>query len=152
MLRVLLSLALLAGLVAGCGRSDLPEHAVPVFKVGGALTHKGAPMGKAVITFHPTSPAPVSGKTKPPVVTATADDQGKYALSTYYTGDGAPEGQYTVTIYWPGERNTKVVTPGMEGDQPLAPDRLKMAHADAKTSKLKATVEKKENAIDFDLP
>ncbi|MDY3552735.1 hypothetical protein R5W24_001823 [Gemmata sp. JC717] len=149
---VLLPLALLVGLAAGCGRSNLPDHAVPVFKVGGTLTHKGAPMGKAIVTFHPAAPAPGDVKTKPPVATATADEQGRYVLSTYNAGDGAPEGPYTVTVYWPQDVKKKAKASLPEDDEPLGPDRLKKQYADPKTSKLTATVGKSENTIDFNLP
>lgn len=142
--------ALSAGALAiGCSRGPaLPDNAVPVFKVTGNLTYKNAPMDGAVVSFHPAS-QPAGGRALAP--TGSADASGQYTLNTYLTADGAPSGEYVVTIYWPGPSSGKAPVADGE-DKPLAPDRLKGAYADPKTSKLRATVRDQDNAIDFRLP
>lgn len=142
---------LVGGLAAGCGSSNLPDNALQVFKVKGTLTFKGVPLKGAIITFHPASPT-TDSKSKGPIPTATADENGAYSLHTYLADDGAPAGEYTVTIYWPEEFKGKLPKGVPEDDKPLGPDRLKKAYSDAQTSKLKANVEKKDNTIDFTLP
>jgi hypothetical protein len=124
---------------AGC--SDLrPKDARPVFAVNGTLTLQNKPMNGALITFHSASSQLTAQ--------GSADANGKYSLTTYLSDDGAPEGEYVVTIYWP-EENAK---PTDDPDPPLPPDRLKEAYAHPKTTKLKATVRNQPNTIDFPLP
>lgn len=129
----------------GCSKGpELPDHAVPTHPVTGTLTYKGSPMGGAHVTFYSSGPAG-RDKVNP---SAIADGEGKYTLTTFVANDGAPVGQYTVTVYWP----TEVKGKQPEVDPPLPPDRLKRVYADQKTSKLRSTVQNQNNVIDFTLP
>jgi hypothetical protein len=137
-------LAAVTCLAAGCSDARLKD-ALPVHKVRGQLTYQGKPMAGAIVTYFP------AGTDKFPSVTptATADDKGRYQLTTYFTGDGAPAGDYVVTVYWP---QAGVKPPPGDPDPPPPPDRLKKVYADAKTTKLRAAVRAQENSIDFQLP
>ncbi|MGL6073431.1 MAG: hypothetical protein ACRC8S_04635 [Fimbriiglobus sp.] len=143
-LRITIFSLLTLAFVIGCGGSSTPIEGAPqAHPVSGVLTMKGAPMAGAIITFYP-----LASKGKYDAApSAIADQDGRYKLTTYSTGDGAPTGEYRVTIYWPGKRRG---TPNEEGDLP--PDQLKEVYAGKTTSKLKATVEARENTIDFKLP
>jgi hypothetical protein len=116
----------------------------PVFPVHGRLTYQNKPMGQARIAFLPFGEG-IRGTT----AQATADDDGRYQLTTYRRGDGAPAGQYTVTVYWPAPRPSSAKLDPTD-DTP-APDRLRDAY-DVTRSKLKATVQERDNEIDFKLP
>lgn len=129
--------------LAGCGKAPPLDGAVPVYAVSGTLTHQGKSMGGAIVTFHPLNP---TGKF-PPAPSAKADENGAYKLTTYDTADGAPAGEYRVTVYWPGQRRG---TPNEEGDLP--PDQLREVYASKTTSKLRATVATRDNTIDFTFP
>jgi hypothetical protein len=122
-----------------------------VFKVHGRVTFENRPMAKAVITFHAADPGDRSTPAH-----ATADEDGRYVLHTYRADDGAPEGDYVVTIYWPAPRPkgaASSVTPDAdEGGQLPTVDRLKNRYSNASTSKLRARVEPRDNEIDFHLP
>ncbi|AMV30396.1 hypothetical protein VT84_38745 [Gemmata sp. SH-PL17] len=48
-------------------------------------------------------------------VIARTDEQGNYALTTYAEGDGAPAGDYIITITWPVPKKTPFEPEG--GDQ-----------------------------------
>ena len=66
---------------------------------GGKVTFKKStpPVG-ALVVFHPTDPAfetKIGGK---PV--GTVGDDGTFQLTTHEQNDGAPEGEYGVTIDW----------------------------------------------------
>ena len=137
--------ALLVALAAGYER---PDGRKPVFPVAGRVTFKGEPMAGAMIGFHPLDdPDPRAARMQ-----ATAGKDGRYTLTTYTTGDGAPAGGYAVTIYWPGQRvKRKADTPAAEDDE-IPPDRLKREFADPKTTRLRATVRAEPNTIDFNLP
>ncbi len=100
-------------------------------------------MQGAIVTFYPLNP---KGKYDP-APTGKVDENGRYTLTTYASNDGAPTGEYRVTVYWPGKRRG---TPNDDGDLP--PDQLKEVFADKKSSKLRAVVDAKENTIDFAFP
>lgn len=131
----------------GCGGYPLPEGAKKVFVVRGELKFQGAPMDGAVVTFYTDPPTAGTSSLSP---TGTADESGKYALTTYLKDDGAPEGNYRVTIYWPMKTGGNAAK--KEIDEPLPPDRLQYAYSHPKTTTLKAKVESKENTINFPLP
>ena len=76
-------------LAVGCGKSDDSGHA-KTYPVSGTVTVNGKPVEGATVTFHQTSGTGTS-------IGAT-DSSGKYTLSTFASNDGAPPGQYKVSI------------------------------------------------------
>ncbi len=112
----------------GCGTDDREA----VYPVQGRLTYGGQPMDGAVVTFHPAD-------TRQAVVRrahGTADAQGEYRLTTYTRDDGAPMGEYVVTIYWPSPRtaNSSAANPNDREDSVLPPDRLRGKYADPRAA------------------
>ncbi len=99
------------------------------------------PAGHALIVFHPIH-NPDAASAKPSAV-ASAD--GSFQLGTYERGDGAPAGEYRITVRWPGE------VAGPMPDLDLAPDRLRGRYANPHTSELRVRVEEKENVFTFHL-
>jgi hypothetical protein len=72
---------------------------------------------------------------------AVTDDEGRFVLATYAAEDGAPAGDYKVTIEWFSGRGKK-----------SGPDKLGGRFAKPETSGLKAHIEKGKNEIPvFDL-
>jgi len=121
----LLLLAVLA--LTGCSKAS---NRLPVFPVRGKVLVGGEPATEAFVAFHPAPDNPA-----PAWIVGQVDAEGNFALSTYVSGDGAPEGDYTVTITW--------MKRGGPLNEFIGPDRLKGAYADPKTSKLRFHVEKK---------
>lgn len=80
-----------AGLVSGCGRSE-PER-LGVHPVSGQVTYQGKPAAGAFVVFHAKA-----DKDKFPPPTAQVDEQGNFTLGTYAREDGAPAGDYAVTV------------------------------------------------------
>lgn len=107
----------------------------PVFQVKGrVLDSNGKPAAGATVVFHPTVADPKDKDIAKP--TAQVDADGNFNLTTYKTGDGAPQGEYNVTVFWPAPKKNPFDAVGA--------DQLKGAFADPKTSKIKFTVEKKD--------
>jgi hypothetical protein len=108
-------------------------------------------MAKAVVAFHS---ADESDRSTP--AHATADDEGNYVLYTYRPDDGAPAGEYIVTVFWPGPRSRAAPKPDSpdpeDSGQTGTVDKLKYKYATVGVSKLRAKVEPHDNAIDFNLP
>jgi hypothetical protein len=78
----------------GCGSKSGPER-VAVFPVQGVVTFKGQPMPGAMLVLHPKAPAD-----SVPAPRAQVDKDGNVNVSTYDGGDGAPAGEYVVTVQW----------------------------------------------------
>lgn len=93
-LAALLSAIAIGGLLpaVGCGRAEATRLAV--FPVKGQVTLNGKPLSNALVVLHPKTPAP--GQSTTP--RATTDANGDFQVSTYDTNDGAPTGEYAVTI------------------------------------------------------
>jgi hypothetical protein len=79
---------LIAGccLAAGCSGSDRPE----VAPVRGQVTYQGQPVAGAMVSF--------LCQGAPRLATATTDESGNYALTTFEPNDGAIIGSHVVTV------------------------------------------------------
>lgn len=122
----------------GCseGGSDLK---VPVFPVTGKVTFQGEPAAGAFVVFHPRTP-PTPGDV-PSNPRATVRPDGSFALTTAAEGDGAPAGEYAVTVEWlKPVKQGKDVVPG--------PNVLPKSHADAATTPLTASIRESDNALE----
>ena len=77
-------------MAAGCSDSGRPA----VFPVQGQVLFEGKPPVGAQVILHPV------GKSGPDAVrpTGQVDSAGKFTLTTYSSNDGAPEGDYDVTV------------------------------------------------------
>jgi hypothetical protein len=89
--KLLLSALALASLIlVGCGSG---EKRTPTFAVRGKLTDGSKPVANAQVVFHPEN---VSADTPKP--RGTTDANGEFTLTTYDGHDGAPAGQYRVSV------------------------------------------------------
>ncbi len=136
-------------LTVGCGGSGRP----PAIPAGGKVTYKQTtvPVG-ALVVFHPASfdiEKQIGGK---PVGKVRAD--GTFTLTTYEEGDGAPEGEYGVTIDWRGEPKPSKLSLTSEGNEGLGsgPPRLNPKYSNPQQPFTKVVVKKGEaNQFTFDV-
>jgi hypothetical protein len=136
-MRLPVCLVLLAMVVTitGCGRGEtdqqllkrLVPNASATKPVTGIVTVDGVPVKDLWVTLHPTDP---EQKLRP---RAQTDPQGRFQITTYVGGDGAPSGDYTITIEW--LRFSRLGGAGWVG-----PDKLDNQYSDPKTTSLKVTV------------
>src|SRR5262245_42477737 len=116
-----LALPILCG--SSCAKNDGRR---PVYPVRGQVLVSDKPAEKAFVVFHP------AGAQDPqalrPYGHARAD--GSFKLTTYAADDGAPAGEYLVTVVW--------LAPG-GGEDP--PDLLKGRYRDPAASPFKVTVQ-----------
>jgi hypothetical protein len=122
-LRTVLLAAIL--FAVGCG-SGGPK----LYSVRGKLLINGQPAEGAKVAFYPKTPF---AKTMVPLGVTKAD--GTFVLGTNEAEDGAPAGEYEVSVTWPESR------PGPRWRE--GPDRLNRKYANPKTSSITATVEAK---------
>jgi hypothetical protein len=118
----------------GCGRAK--DERVPVFPVHGQIHFKGHAPNGAFIVLHPKNGA----TSKAPMPRATVCADGAFAFSTYDGADGAPEGEYVLTVQW-----NKHVKQG--NDVVSGPNVLPPKYASPQTSDIKVTVAAIENQL-----
>jgi hypothetical protein len=126
--QLLTRLALLAAFfcASGCG----PQRKA-VYPVRGRVLVDGKPAAHAQVAFHAVDAA---GDPHP---VGNADGDGYFSLTTYKQGDGAPAGEYLVTVLW--VLATPVPGPG-GGQEYQGVSHLAPRYARADTSGLRATV------------
>ncbi len=117
--------------LTGCGKGE-PAR-IPVFPVSGQVRVEGDSASGAVVVFHSVS------KATPPAI-ATADREGRFKLTTYDTGDGAPAGEYAVTVSL-----RKLIS--KEGSSIAGPNVLPEKFASPTTTPFKVTVAATPNEL-----
>jgi hypothetical protein len=121
---------LLSGSLVAAGCSD---GKTPVYPVEGKVLWKGKPPAGAQVVFHPIG-SPNKDALRP---AGQVDTDGKFVLTTFAAKDGAPAGDYEVTVEW-------WVSPGP--DLP-AVNKLPTLYGRTQSSKLRATVSAGTNQI-----
>lgn len=131
---VLYSVLFVAGslCLAGCGGQDRAA----TYPVSGSLFVDGRPAAGARLIFHPAQATPAV------IPTARVKDDGSYQATSYDSFDGAPPGEYRVTVTWPAPKPA-----GAAIDEPDGPDRLKGRYAKVNGSPWKITVKAETNEL-----
>lgn len=97
--------------------------------ITGVIHVDGKPVGDLRVKAVPENPQGVNESLS---ISGFTDPEGKFSLSTYEAGDGAPEGDYKLTFMW-GQRSL------MSGGYG-APDKLKKKYLDPKKSEHSVSV------------
>jgi hypothetical protein len=127
--RALIVSAVLGTCAIGCGKKGPKLHPVQ-----GKVTFEGAAPDGAVVVFQPVDAH--AGATMP---SGAVGSDGRFKLTTYPHGDGAPEGEYIVLISWlPPEARSS--------DNPK--NRLPGRYADATQPVFRATVKAGKNELE----
>ncbi len=122
------------GAVTGCNRKAT-EARVPTFPVSGDVTFRGKPIPGAFVALHPTT---ARDDVPPPRASVGAD--GALKVSTYDGGDGAPEGEYVVTVEWykPIKNGQDIIS---------GPNVIPKKYASPRTSDIKVRVAAQDNTL-----
>jgi hypothetical protein len=120
-----------ASLCSGCGPSGPKLH-----PVRGTVTVQGKPAHHAIVFLHRNGRKDMTE----PVPYGKADAQGNFAISSAADGDGAQEGEYVITVYWPDMSKP-------EDGNGQRPDALNGAYDKVAQSKLTATVKPGPNVL-----
>jgi hypothetical protein len=119
---------------------SITHNRKPTQPVQGKVFFEGTPAPGAMVVFHLiTDPAKKPAHTADGIV----EPDGAFTLSTYTAGDGAPAGEYVVTVALPKPRFDEQGKPG--------PNQLPGAFAKTDTTPLKATVKSGTNDFTFEL-
>ena len=107
----------------------------------GVVVVQGKQADNSQVMLHPVDPKIMEGLEIKPMGLAGPD--GKFAITSYVTGDGAPAGDYVVTVEW-RDKAEGAFDSG-------TPDKLGGRYADPTTSTLRTKVEKKTNELTLQL-
>jgi hypothetical protein len=121
-------------LLVGC--RDAPRATYPVT---GRVTFRGQPAAEADLRFYETG-GKVVGMARP---YARTDENGQFTVSTYGMNDGAPAGEYQVSVSWKGPLR------GIPPDQRDAmPELLPPRYGDPAASGIQVRVAPGDNGLE----
>lgn len=125
----------------GCGKGPPPiKGKLPVFPVKGRLLMDGQPMAAATIIFNPVRKYPKGAALQRP--RAVVDADGNFQVSTYDNDDGAPAGDYKVTLSWKGPLE------GVNSEQKdELPEKVPQMFQEARRSLLRVQIKEGENTL-----
>src|SRR5262245_46630814 len=109
----------------------------PVYPVTGQVFVGQRPGARATVTFHPVNDTPE--RYRP---TGQVDERGNFKLTTFTEGDGAPAGEYRVTVSW------YLATRTSPTEDPVPVNRLPEKYGRPESSGLRATVGPGDNAVE----
>jgi hypothetical protein len=128
-------LGVLTGLtLLGTACNNEPAQ-LPVYSVRGKVLFKGKPITPATLVFHPQGGSRVYrpvGKTKP---------NGTFELTTYSENDGAPAGEYVITVTW------MPAVPKPNGESEPGPNLLPERYGKPDSSGLRAKIVAGDNEL-----
>ncbi|HXG10539.1 MAG TPA: hypothetical protein VNK04_12325 [Gemmataceae bacterium] len=110
--------------------------------VKGQVFYKGQPLKGALVTFHPKGAVDEVSVVRP---TGLTKEDGSFTLTTG-NQEGAPAGEYIVTLICPEEVTPKRRTISTEA--PDSRDRFQGAYADRTTSRLTAQIKPGPNQLE----
>ena len=112
----LTALPLALALLTGCGDKGVAGRP-PVYPVSGQVLYQGKPLEGAFVSFTPTEGGThgASGRT---------DADGRFTLTTFDSGDGAPAGRYRVTV----TKAEAVITPDPVNPEANPPLKVEQKH------------------------
>lgn len=122
----------LTWLSAGCS-ADRGDR-LPVFPVRGKLAYDAPPAHTAMVVFHPVG-VPHAAAGKP---WGFVQQDGTFRVSTYEANDGAPLGEYAVTVHW------QIADSDGEAGRDLL---SASAYADPRTTPLKVSIKPGPNLL-----
>jgi hypothetical protein len=125
MLPPVLVMAAMAMTMAGCGKRHGDRSTL--YPAEGQVLWNSKPLGGAQVVFYPTGLA--DEKFTPSRAQTNFD--GRFSLGTYATADGAPEGEYAVTV---------VCYPMRPKDGGAGPNVLPKKYASPKTTDLRVKI------------
>jgi 3',5'-cyclic AMP phosphodiesterase CpdA len=112
----------------------------PTHPVVGKVFFEGTPAANADVVFHLLSP---DGKRYTRAGDALVDPDGSFMLTTYTPNDGAPVGDYAVTV--------TLRTPPWDEQGKPGPNQLPAKYSRPQTTELKAKVKEGTNEFTFEL-
>lgn len=147
--RTFAAVLLAVALAAGCGG----ERRLDVSVVRGKVLYQGEGVPKATVIFHPQGAAADRlGKMRP---FAYTDSAGNFQVKTYVEGDGAPPGDYRVSLVAPsapppsggGTKDQRPDQPADSGPSVVVPAAIAEKYLDPEVSGIEVVIREGENDL-----
>lgn len=125
----------------GCSKSR-DSNQLPVFPVVGHLSVNGQTPSGAFVVLHPkagTGTAPNGDVVHP---RAVVKPDGSFAIGTYGADDGAPSGEYSLTVEW------RKIVRSADGSPVLGPNVVPVKYARPQSSPVSIKIAEKSNELD----
>lgn len=126
---LILPVVLACAAASGCGEGWEAD----TYPASGQVSVNGRPAAGSLVQLHSVGKGPDERNSRP---WGLVKDDGTFTLSTYEAGDGAPAGDYVVTITWPDDPSV-----------PSMADRLGFRYAQPGQSPWKVTIREGENTL-----
>jgi hypothetical protein len=126
-------------IISGCGRGRIPTYAV-----SGTVNVDARPADGAIIIFCPATAGTELESVRP---AGKTDAAGKFQLTTFEPGDGAPAGEFKVLVKWPAATPAGDDRERRPGSANKGPDRLKGKYYSQESTPLTATIQKGTNNL-----
>lgn len=138
-----IALAIFAMIVpSGCVKT---EARVPLYPAHGTVRVGSMPAQGVSVTLYPASgQQPVASTLRPHAIT---NEQGAFVLGTYVAADGAPQGDWIVTLLWPDDRLPPAQQEELLTNGDALPDRLQGRFAAPSTSSFRVTIAPADNQL-----
>lgn len=137
-----IGLGLCIPLLTGCGNSgDL----LPLNSVTGQVRCDGEPLEGASVVFYPVGGSERLQDLRP---RGTTNVDGRFQLQTYLPGDGAPVGEFKVTIEWYGKPAPEDSTNERHDAIKMRPNLLLETFAAPESTPVNATISNGNNTLE----
>lgn len=133
-----LALLLTSFFLSSCSKIDSNQK--PVYPVKGRIHVNGKPVSNALVVFHPLDE---KDQTNSRPHGQTGSD-GTFTLTTFNKDDGAPQGDYAITVEW---WTAKSSPKGSSGISEAPSNRLPQRYSRPKTSGLKTQIKEGQNVV-----
>src|SRR4051812_30400474 len=135
---VLLAMSFVAA--DGCSKGKDPNR-LPVFPVSGHLSIKGqAPTG-AFVVLHPKAGTAINPKGEVVRPRAVVKPDGSFAFASYDADDGAPSGEYSLTVEW------RKIVRSPDGSPVLGPNVVSPKYGRPESSPVSIRIAEKSNEL-----
>jgi hypothetical protein len=121
--------------VAGCGGTA----PTPMHPVRGKVLFDGKPPAGALVVLHPLGPAGAAPRPR-----AKVEEDGSFTVGTFDARDGAPAGEYAVTVQW---WRSSATGKGSWQDEAPPRNRLPVHYSLTSSSGLRARVAAGDNEL-----
>jgi hypothetical protein len=132
--------AVLAVTAPGCSNARDPNR-LPVFPVKGQLSINGQTPAGAFVVLHPKNGAATAPNGEVVRPRAVVNPDGTFELGSYDSLDGAPSGEYAVTVEW------RRIVRSPDGSPVLGPNVVPPKYARPETSPLAIRIAEKSNEL-----
>jgi hypothetical protein len=136
------ALATLAAAAHGCSKSR-DSNRLPVFPVIGHLSVNGQTPTGAFVVLHPKNGTAIAPSGEAVHPRAVVKPDGSFVVGTYGAEDGAPSGEYSLTVEW------RKIIRSSDGSPVLGPNVVPAKFARPQTSPVSIRIAEKSNELDL---